>query len=192
MTIALSSLLSAAILPCGRSAHLSTQTNYYERLDPALVRPGRIDMKVEYHHATSSQAMDLFNRFFPASRFAPETASDVVHHEAARARDQKTPQFMTSPKRPLTDLATAFASGVPEGEFTAAELQGFLLRCKWNPELALSGLAEWVEEVRSDRLSRSAHKESERRKRREKRAARKGTNLMPPAPGASDVSRLRE
>jgi chaperone BCS1 len=170
-------------LYCSQELTTLRQTNYYERLDPALIRPGRIDMKIEYHHATSSQASDLFNRFFPASRFAP-TTGNATRHEALGAAKRKSPQFKISPKQPLADLAAAFANGVPQGEFSAAELQGFLLRCKWDPERALSGLAEWVEEVRSDRLARTAHKENERRKRRENRAAKAGN----PAPFVSSTA----
>ena len=40
-------------------------TNHLERLDPALVRPGRVDMRVELSNATKGQAGELFERFFP-------------------------------------------------------------------------------------------------------------------------------
>lgn len=35
------------------------------RLDPALVRPGRVDLKVEIGHATGFQVEQLFQRFYP-------------------------------------------------------------------------------------------------------------------------------
>ncbi|GMI09340.1 hypothetical protein TrRE_jg10297, partial [Triparma retinervis] len=41
-------------------------TNHLERLDPALVRPGRVDLKVELSNATKDQAGELFARFFPS------------------------------------------------------------------------------------------------------------------------------
>lgn len=40
-------------------------TNHMERLDPALIRPGRADVKLFFGRATADQARRLFERFFP-------------------------------------------------------------------------------------------------------------------------------
>ncbi len=40
-------------------------TNHIERLDPALIRPGRADVKLAFENATADQARRLFERFFP-------------------------------------------------------------------------------------------------------------------------------
>ncbi|RNF36075.1 AAA family ATPase [Paracoccus methylarcula] len=40
-------------------------TNHFERLDPALIRPGRADMHVELGLVGASAARALFDRFFP-------------------------------------------------------------------------------------------------------------------------------
>lgn len=44
---------------------LST-TNHLERLDPALSRPGRMDVWVEFRNASKWQAENLFKNFFPS------------------------------------------------------------------------------------------------------------------------------
>ena len=40
-------------------------TNYPERLDKALIRPGRVDVKQLIGHATEYQLQHMFARFYP-------------------------------------------------------------------------------------------------------------------------------
>eukprot|EP00760_Papus_ankaliazontas_P013134 PhM_4_TR15652/c0_g1_i1/m.61346/K08900/BCS1; mitochondrial chaperone BCS1 len=47
-------------------------TNHIEKLTPALIRPGRVDVRVLVSHATSEQIENLFLRFFPAHTKAAE------------------------------------------------------------------------------------------------------------------------
>lgn len=42
-------------------------TNHKERLDPALIRPGRCDVHVEFDYATAEQAARMFRAWFPAA-----------------------------------------------------------------------------------------------------------------------------
>ena len=39
-------------------------SNYPERLDPALIRPGRVDVKLLVDYCTPQQARKLFQNFF--------------------------------------------------------------------------------------------------------------------------------
>ena len=40
-------------------------TNHRENLDPALIRPGRIDMQIKLDNCTPDMARKFFLRFFP-------------------------------------------------------------------------------------------------------------------------------
>lgn len=40
-------------------------TNHKEKLDPALLRPGRADVHVRLNYGSESQIKQLFARFFP-------------------------------------------------------------------------------------------------------------------------------
>jgi len=43
-------------------------TNHREKLDPALLRPGRCDMQVMLNNASSSQMEGLFSKFYPEEK----------------------------------------------------------------------------------------------------------------------------
>ena len=51
-------------------------TNHVEKLDPALVRPGRVDLSVLVGDASPAQARTLFTRFYGGSESV--TAQEVV------------------------------------------------------------------------------------------------------------------
>ena len=45
-------------------------TNYAERLDPALIRPGRVDFKHYIGHASEYQMFNMFLKFYPEASVA--------------------------------------------------------------------------------------------------------------------------
>ncbi len=49
----------------GEGRLLFLTTNHIEKLDAALIRPGRVDVKLEIQDATKEQALALWLRFFP-------------------------------------------------------------------------------------------------------------------------------
>lgn len=62
-------------------------TNHIERLDPALLRPGRCDVIVKIDVATYEQALRMFDRFFP-------DADAVLSHRFATNGTGKSPAVL--------------------------------------------------------------------------------------------------
>jgi chaperone BCS1 len=108
--VTLSGLLNALDGVSSREGRvLFLTTNHPERLDPALVRPGRVDRKIELGYATPDQARRLFRWYYRDSGLSSE---DLSRH------------------------ASRFAAQVPEGKLCMAAIQEHLLRHRRSPEVA--------------------------------------------------------
>ena len=108
--VTLSGLLNALDGVSSREGRvLFLTTNHPERLDSALVRPGRVDRKVELGHATPDQARRLFLWFYQGGGVPP---------------------------RELECLAERFAAQVPRGKTCMAAVQEHLLRHRGAPAAA--------------------------------------------------------
>ena len=172
--ISLSGLLNAID---GVASHegrvLLMTTNFPEKLDEALTRPGRVDIKVKFTNATRSQIRELFTRMYSAD--TPATlvpgqmklcpiprVSGTVHHtnlndSLLQPKSNNIGSVMTLPESPeqantpttpfspssIEGIATRFAERMPEDKFTPAEVQGFLLTRKKEPMKALEEVEAW-------------------------------------------------
>ena len=108
---------------------LFATTNHIERLDPALSRPGRMDVWVNFKYATKWQAEGIFKCFFP---YKPN-----LNSSASTPTDPKDPrsQNLAEPKRKrmthaipllsedeLNELAKRFADAIPEDELSVRNI----------------------------------------------------------------------
>ncbi|KAL7893800.1 BCS1 N terminal domain-containing protein [Trichoderma sp. SZMC 28014] len=153
--ISLSGLLNAID---GVASHegriLIMTTNKPEALDEALIRPGRVDVQVNFSNATSGQAGELFHRMYEASRMK-ETTKTVngkarVEEVVEKTNDQPTTRHSLDELDSVTaeeikEISEEFGRRIPEGIFSPAEIQGFLLKRKKFPRRALDEVSEWVE-----------------------------------------------
>ncbi|PWN41306.1 P-loop containing nucleoside triphosphate hydrolase protein [Ceraceosorus guamensis] len=135
--ITLSSLLNAIDgvgATDGRILVLST--NRKEVLDEALIRPGRVDYELAFTHATSSQAYELFLRWYkPASRRTD--SGSLAHSQIEKLR---------SDEQDLEKEARSFAQAIPNERVSVAALQGHLLKYPHEPLKAVQTLSRWLSE----------------------------------------------
>jgi chaperone BCS1 len=108
--VTLSGLLNALDGVSSRDGRvLFLTTNHPERLDPALLRPGRVDRKIVLGYATRDQARRLYLWFY--------RGCGLCHSELCREADR-------------------FAAQVPPGRICMAAIQEHLLRHRRSPESA--------------------------------------------------------
>jgi chaperone BCS1 len=157
-TLSLSGLLNSLDgVAAAEGRLLFATTNHIERLDPALSRPGRMDVWVNFTHATKWQAEGIFKCFFP-SKPATESSTGATSQEKIDVSQQNLPL----PKRKalghaipvledseIAELAKRFADAIPEGELSVAALQGYLLKNKIRPRECVDEVGDWSVDVRN-------------------------------------------
>lgn len=124
-SVTLSGLLNALDGPNSPEGHVVFMTsNHPEKLDAALVRPGRIDQTIKLDYACREQLRDLFSMFFAPSKARPHT--------------------LYSPDD-VTRLAQLFSDIVPEGALTPAQVLEHLFNNMTLPQRAVDSAATWLE-----------------------------------------------
>jgi chaperone BCS1 len=103
-------------------------TNHIEAIDHALLRPGRVDLRIYFDLARKKLAKDLFLQIFGDLDEGLEQSEN------------------TDEKNELEQQAQAFAAEIPEKVMSPAEIQGFLMMWKDKPADAVAHVKEWVEE----------------------------------------------
>ncbi|KAF1808736.1 P-loop containing nucleoside triphosphate hydrolase protein [Eremomyces bilateralis CBS 781.70] len=131
-SVTLSGLLNAIDGVGGHEGHvLLMTTNHPEKLDPALVRPGRVDFLVNFSLATSVQVKHIFLRMYL------DDASPMKCAEKERDWTESE----------LKDLSEQFAAQVPSSKFSPAEIQNFLITRKREPQSSVDEIGTWVKKA---------------------------------------------
>jgi len=139
-------------------------TNHPERLDPALVRPGRVDRKFELGDAVEEQVVRMMERFYGQDQKleVERQFANLVTEESARRRraaglDPTTglPAASSSPSTASSSPSSSSSSeggspsrspiqwNVGRGGVSMAEIQGWFIR---EPESAQAACNAWERE----------------------------------------------
>jgi mitochondrial chaperone BCS1 len=165
--VSLSGLLNAIDGVAAPEGHiLIMTTNKPEKLDEALVRSGRISVRVSFEKATGEQARDIFMRMY--------------WHEEERSekyRSKKGAQATTDEHAHLEALAQQFGKLVPNHVFSPADLQDFLLARRKDPQRAIDELEEWKTKTTKER-AKKAEDDKKRRTEKAERTKRKLAEMM--------------
>ncbi len=146
--ITLSGLLNAIDGAGAPEGHILVMTtNTPGALDEALVRPGRIDVKVEFSKASRVQVRDIFaNMYRPGPSFEKKEDKKGGAIETETEKDARLQQEAKEKEeeQELERLAERFADSVPEKRFSPAELQDYILLRKDQPQRAVDEIGQWV------------------------------------------------
>ncbi|KAF9882989.1 hypothetical protein FE257_004359 [Aspergillus nanangensis] len=139
-------------------------TNHAETLDPALVRPGRVDMSINFtfaHHADVKQLFLGIYSTLEGDLYSVRNSLNPRTNEKKKIVCKIPPApWQRLSQEAIDALGEEFATNIPEGEFTAAEIQGYLLHYKTDPERAVEEVEKWVNEMRTKRRERESRPSS--------------------------------
>lgn len=146
-------------------------TNHLEKLDRALIRPGRVDMIVEFGLADADMTVSIFRAIFARLEGddSPPAVPINMDTEVEKAQSEEKAKKRAADKAHVDALALEFASKIPDHEFSPAELQGHLMRYKRSPQAAIDKVEEFIEQTRKDRKEKEIKDAEEKRKAEEDR-----------------------
>lgn len=130
-------------------------SNKYDDLDLALRRPGRLDRHFEFSNATKQQTKEFFLNFYghligitPSAMEAllQLQKDDKSEDDAAGTTTDKCEFAGGMSADELEDLGVEFSECIPDGMFSMALIQEYLVQYKYQPRGAVSGVGKWVKE----------------------------------------------
>jgi chaperone BCS1 len=148
-------------------------TNHLDHLDPALVRPGRVDLSIPFGLADSTTVQEIFCRIYscleddiptrrpdkiPVNTYKRDcissntptkkspTPNGLPSTVASRSYLLPSDTLFLSEEQ-LSKLALSFSKHIPALDFTPAEIQGYLLLHRQDPRDAIGNVEAWVKET---------------------------------------------
>ncbi|ERS96005.1 hypothetical protein HMPREF1624_07540 [Sporothrix schenckii ATCC 58251] len=134
-TVTFSGLLNALDgVAAGEERIAFLTTNHIDRLDPALIRPGRVDMMVRIGEATSYQAAQMWDRFYG------DVDKDGAGRERflQRLRDLRLVEDDADANGAAAAVAERSGDSVPRRHTSTAAIQGLFLFNKNDMEGAIN------------------------------------------------------
>jgi chaperone BCS1 len=134
-------------------------TNHIEKLDSALLRPGRVDMTIAFGYSDRETIRNLFLAIYAplecetkikkaANPPSPKEKGHTSKTASISSNLSKAFSITGFSKDEIYEMAEEFANRVPGSEFTPAEIQGYLLLHKKNPQDAIDEAEMWVNQIR--------------------------------------------
>lgn len=134
-------------------------TNHIEKLDKALIRPGRVDMIIPFGLADKEMVASIFRAVYALYENEDQPAGHQAHEKLAKGLATNTDFTITTGKTAeagelVESMAIQFSAKIPELEFSPAEIQGLLLRHKRLPEKAIEAADAWVSQMRKSKQAK--------------------------------------
>jgi chaperone BCS1 len=161
-------------------------TNHIDKLDEALIRPGRVDMQVKFDLANTTMITTIFRSIFatlegdmppnnkgitirtPSIKYkssAEEAHASKLAEEQKRIAEAAALKLKQIEEERIKSLGTDFAALIPTMTFSPAEIQGYLLKHKRAPDVAVKEASAWVEKMKIEKKKKKAKEDEEKAKK---------------------------
>ncbi|PGG95228.1 hypothetical protein GX51_08303, partial [Blastomyces parvus] len=143
-------------------------TNHINNLDPALLRPGRVDKMIHFEYAMTNTLQDLYRAIYTKVDGDIKYSTSKIRQKSSikpsvqpqikfKMRSDDLNNF--SPDE-INSFAQDFAFRIPAGKYTPAEIQGYLLGHKHSPRGAVDGVEEWMKSFKRESTKSDAAKQA--------------------------------
>ena len=129
-------------------------TNHIEKLDSAMLRPGRVDLTIHFGRAGLAILKGMFMAIYSTNEAednvevlegqAQHALNGQIEKPASKGSLNRSLYHHGKSESEITALAEKFSQLVPADEYTPAEIQGYLLKHKTDPQGAVDGVQTWI------------------------------------------------